>query len=195
LKETDFDPLPVYQPVNDPDKGYFRLVYGLMPVHSHGKTESNPWLNTIISEPHLWINETIGRSMGLKNEEEVILENLDGIRSDKIKVLMTPGMRPDAVFLPHGFGGNGRGLLNYTRRNVSDNNLISRYNVDPISGGTGLRVNFVRLIVNDQPIAPTVEISMTGVSANKISGVQQKIENRTFNVQPKKKQSAIREGC
>jgi thiosulfate reductase / polysulfide reductase chain A len=195
LKDIGFDPLPVYQPVNDPAKGYFRLVYGLMPVHSHGKTESNPWLNTIISEPHLWINETIGRSMGLKNEEEVILENQDGIRSDKIKILMTPGMRPDAVFLPHGFGGNDRGLLNYTRRNVSDNNLISRYNVDPISGGTGLRVNFVRLIVNDQPIAPTIEVSLTGISANKISGMPQKIENRTFNIQPKKKQSAIREGC
>jgi len=66
LKDLGFDPLPVYQPVNDPQKGYFRLVYGLMPVHSHGKTESNPWLNTIIPEPHLWINETMARSMGLK---------------------------------------------------------------------------------------------------------------------------------
>ena len=196
LKDLGFDPIPVYEPVNDPGKGYFRLVYGLMPVHSHGKTESNPWLNTLISEPHLWINEIIGKSMGLKNDEEVIVENQDGIRSDKIKILMTPGMRHDAVFLPHGFGGNDRGLLDYTKRNISDNNLISKYTVDPISGGTGLRVNFVRLIKDEQPLSPTVEVSMTGVSAKKISGVkQEEDQNKTFNIQPKKKASAIKEGC
>jgi thiosulfate reductase/polysulfide reductase chain A len=196
LKDLGFDPLPIFQPVNDPPRGFFRLVYGMMPVHSHGKTESNPWLNTLISEPHLWINDTIARSMNLKNEDEVIVENQDGIKSGKIKISITPGMRPDAVFLPHGFGGNDRGLLNYTRRNVSDNNLISKYTVDPISGGTGLRVNFVRLIKNDEILSPTVEVSMTGVNAKKISGVQQQEEtNRTFNIQPKKKASAIREGC
>jgi len=111
LKELGFEPMPVYEPVNDPPTGYFRLVYGLMPVHSHGKTESNPMLNTIISEPHLWVNETIGRSMGLKDGQYVSLENQDGIKSGAIKILMTPGMRPDAVYLPHGFGGNDRGLL------------------------------------------------------------------------------------
>ncbi|MFZ0453021.1 MAG: molybdopterin-dependent oxidoreductase [Ignavibacteriaceae bacterium] len=195
LKELGFDPLPLYQPVNDPPKGYFRLVYGVMPVHSHGKTESNPWLNTLISEPHLWINETIARSMNLKNEDEVIVENQDGIKSDKIKLLTTPGMRPDAVFLPHGFGGNEKGLLNYTKRNISDNRLISKYNVDPISGGTGLRVNFVRIIVDDKILIPSIEVSMTGVSAKKISGIQHKEEKRIFHVQPKKKEPAIREGC
>ena len=195
LKELGFDPLPVYQPVNDPPKGYFRLVYGMMPVHSHGKTESNPWLNTIISEPHLWINETIARSMGLKNEDEVVVENQDGIKTDKIKILTTPGMRPDAVFLPHGFGGNKKGLLNYTKRDISDNTLISKYTIDPISGGTGLRVNFVRLLQNGNALTPTVEVSMTGINSKKVSGVKHIEEKKTFHIEPKKKQSVIREGC
>ncbi|MGB8317594.1 MAG: hypothetical protein WCE54_05690, partial [Ignavibacteriaceae bacterium] len=107
----------------------------------------------------------------------------------------TPGMRPDAVFLPHGFGGNEKGLLNYTKRNISDNRLISKYNVDPISGGTGLRVNFVRIIVDDKILIPSIEVSMTGVSAKKVSGIQHKEEERIFHVQPKKKEPAIREGC
>ncbi len=195
LEELGFDPLPVYEPVNDPPKGTFRLVYGRMPVHTQGKTESNLWLNTIISEPHLWINETIARSMGLKNEDEVIVENQDGIRLDKIKILSTPGIRPDTVFIPHGFGLNERGLLNFTRRELSDNHLITKYNVDPISGGTGLRVNFVRLILNEKVLTPTVEISMTGVNADKVSGVKQKEEKRIFHMQQKKKEPAIREGC
>lgn len=197
LKELGFDPLPKYEPVNDPPKGYFRLVYGMMPVHSHGKTESNPWLNTIISEPHLWINETIARSMGLKNEDKVIVENQDGIKSGEIKVLTTPGMRSDAVYLPHGFGGNDRGLLDYTTARDSDTNLISKYTVDPISGGTGLRVNFVRLMQNDQPLSPTVEVSLTGVTSSKISNVKQKeAGTRTFHrIITTKKQSGMREGC
>lgn len=195
LKKLDFDPLPIYQPVNDPPKGSFRLVYGRMPVHTQGKTESNLWLNTIISEPHLWINETIARSMGLKNEDEVIVENQDKVRLDEIKILATPGIRPDTVFLPHGFGLNERGLLDFTRRELSDNHLMTKYNIDPISGATGLRVNFVRLLKDGNVLTPTVEVSMTGVSAKKMSGIKQKEEHRTFHIQPKKKEPAMREGC
>jgi thiosulfate reductase/polysulfide reductase chain A len=196
LKDLGFDPLPKYEPVNDPPKGYFRLVYGRMPVHTQGDTESNPWLNTIISEPHLWINETISRSMGLKNEDEVIIENQDGIKSGKIKILTTPGMRPDAVFLPHGFGLNDRGLLDYTDRKLSDNSLISKYNIDPISGGTGLRVNFVRLLADNNVLSPTVEVNFTGISSNKVSGIQQdESQPKIFNRIIKKKTSTIREGC
>jgi len=195
LHKLGFDPLPVYEPVNDPPKGSFRLVYGRMPVHTQGKTESNPWLNTIISEPYLWINETIARSMGLKNADEVIVENQDGIRTDKIKIMATPGIRPDTVFLPHGFGLNERGLLDFSRREVSDNHLITKYNTDPISGGTGLRVNFVRLVVDGEVLTPSAEVSLTGVNAQKVTGIQQKEEKRIFHVQPKKKQPGLREGC
>ena len=195
LQKLGFDPLPVYEPVNDPPKGSFRLVYGRMPVHTQGKTESNPWLNTIIPEPYLWFNETIARSMGLKNGDEVIVENQDGIRTDKIKLMATPGIRPDTVFLPHGFGLNERGLLDFTRREVSDNHLITKYNTDPISGGTGLRVNFVRLVVDGEVLTPSAEVSMTGVNAKKVSGIQQKDQKRIFHIQPKKKQPGGREGC
>ena len=133
----------------------------------------------------------------LKNEDKVVVENQDGIKSGKIKILTTPGMRPDAVYLPHGFGGNDRGLLDYSTVKDSDNNLISKFAVDPISGGTGLRVNFVRLMQDDQPLSPTVEVSFTGVTSNKISNVKQKeAGTRTFDrIITKKKQSGMREGC
>lgn len=131
-------------------------------------------LNTIISEPQLWVNETIGRSMGLSDGQYVVLENQDGIKSGKIKMLMTPGMRPDAVYLPHGFGGNDHGLLNYTRRQVSDNHLISQYAIDPISGGTGLRVNFVRILLEDTPLMATAEVNFTGILSAKVAGMKKK---------------------
>ena len=195
LEEFGFDPLPEFEPVDEPPKGYFRLVYGLMPVHSHGKTESNPWLNTIISEPHLWINETIGRSMGLRDKQEVIVENQDGFKSDKIKILMTPGMRPDALYLPHGFGGNDRGLLNYTRRQISDNHLISHYTVDPISGSTGLRVNFVRILADGLPLTPTAEVSFTGIVSQKMAAAEVKVAKVPKKRIRKQKQEEVDEGC
>lgn len=196
LNKLGFDALPKFEPVNDPPEGYFRLVYGLMPVHTMSRTESNPWLNTMIPQPQLWINETTARSMGLENNQEVVLENQEGIKSDKIKILMTPGMRPDAVFLPHGFGLNSRGLLDFTRKEISDNHLITNYYVDPISGGSGLRVNFVRVIVNDTPLVPTVNVSFTGISAKNVTGIKQKeSEQRIFDEIIKKKSSTIQEGC
>ncbi len=195
LKDLGFDPMPGYEPVNDPPEGYFRLVYGLMPVHSHGKTESNPMLNTIMSEPHLWVNETIGRSMGLSDGQYVALENQDGVKSDNIKILMTPGMRPDAVYLPHGFGGNDRGLLNYTRRQVSDNHLISQYTIDPISGGTGLRVNFVRVLLDGNPLLATADVNFTGVLSAKVAGVKKKKITRHQIKRTKQQEEPADEGC
>ncbi len=74
--------------------------------------------------------------------------------------------------------------------------LISKYTVDPISGGTGLRVNFVRLTIDDEPLFSTVEINFTGVASDKISGINHNNSpKRTFNRVIKKKQSAIKEGC
>ena len=43
----------------------------------------------------------------------------------------------------HGFGHTARGLTFAYRRGASDANLITRYKVDPIMGGTGMNVNFV----------------------------------------------------
>lgn len=196
LKDLGFDPLPKFEPVNDPPYGYFRLVYGMMPPHSQGKTESNPWLSTIIPQPQLWINETIARSMGLENNQDIVLENQEGIKSGKVKILMTPGMRPDAVFLPHGFGLNERKLLDFTKQELSDNHLIINYNIDSISGGTGLRVNFVRILVNDTPLIPTVVVNFTGITSQNVTDIQQKeSEQRIFNRIIGQKSSSIREGC
>jgi thiosulfate reductase/polysulfide reductase chain A len=176
LKKYGFDPMPKFEPVNDPENGYFRLVYGMMPTHSHGKTQSNPWLNNLKPEPFLWLNETLARSMGIKNMDEVVLENQDGVRSDKVKVMTTPGIRGDVVYLPHGFGGNKRGLLNFTTREVGDNHLMTKYTVDPICGGNGLRVNFVRLLQGEEHLIPTATVSFTGVLADKFTDVDETTE-------------------
>ena len=63
-----------------------------------------------------------------------------------VKVKATPRIRPDAVFMAHGFGQQAPGLTNAYGKGASDAQLITRYALDPISGGAGLRVNFVKII-------------------------------------------------
>ena len=52
----------------------------------------------------------------------------------------------DAVFMPHGFGQRSEGLTRANGRGASDTELQTRYALDPISGGAGMRVNFVRIL-------------------------------------------------
>jgi thiosulfate reductase/polysulfide reductase chain A len=46
----------------------------------------------------------------------------------------------------HGFGHNAPRLSRAHKSGADDQQLITRYKVDPITGGTGMRVNFVKII-------------------------------------------------
>ena len=83
---------------------------------------------------------------GLADGAYVWLENQDGARSGPVKVKATQRIRPDAVFMAHGFGRNAPGLTQANGKGASDAKLMTRYALDPISGGAGMRVNFVRIV-------------------------------------------------
>lgn len=140
------DPLPIYTPTAEPPQGYFRLLYGRHPVHTFAKTQNTPLLHQLNPENDLWLNAGVAASMGIKDGDKVYLENQDGVRSGPIKVKATQRIRPDAVFMSHGFGRNAPQLSLANGRGASDAALISRYALDPISGGAGMRVNFVRIV-------------------------------------------------
>jgi thiosulfate reductase/polysulfide reductase chain A len=46
----------------------------------------------------------------------------------------------------HGFGHTAGGLKFARGRGASDASLTTRYKTDPIMGGTGMNVNFVRIL-------------------------------------------------
>jgi thiosulfate reductase/polysulfide reductase chain A len=146
LALAGFDPLPIYEPVEEPPAGYFRLLYGRHPVHTFAKTQNTPLLSELYPENEVWINEDVAAVQGLKNGEYVWLENQDGARSGPIKVKATQRIRQDAVFMVHGFGQNAPGLSRANGQGASDTKLQTVYKLDPISGGAGMRVNFVRIV-------------------------------------------------
>ncbi|HNY39181.1 MAG TPA: molybdopterin-dependent oxidoreductase [Bryobacteraceae bacterium] len=145
LKELGADPIPRYTEWADPPPGWMRLIYGRAPMHSFSRTINNATLNGLMPENALWVNESVAKSMGLSSGDRVRIENQDGIVSLPISILATQAIRKDCVYMVHGFGQDSPRLTKAYRRGASDNRLISRVQVDPLMGGTGMRVNFVRI--------------------------------------------------
>ncbi len=144
LEELGFDPLPVYTVHPEPEKGYYRLIYGRSPVHTFSRTTNNPMLNDLMAENNVWINPKVAKIWGLKNDQYIYLKNQDGIVSSfPIKIRVTERIRWDSVYMVHGFGHNEKRLTRAFGKGVNDSELITRIVVDPLMGGTGMRGNFV----------------------------------------------------
>ena len=145
LEAADHAPLPVYEPVDEPPAGSFRLLYGRHPVHTFGKTQNTPLLHELFPENEVWINADVAREQGLQTGEYVWLKNQDGARDGPVRVKATQRIRKDALFMVHGFGHQAARLSQANGRGASDTALQTRYKLDPICGGAGMRVNFVTL--------------------------------------------------
>lgn len=145
LAEAGLDPVPVYQRPQEPPPGYFRLLYGRAPVHSFSRSQSNRLLMDMFPENEAWINRDIAQRYGLKSGDYVRLKNQDGVISNRVRVKATERIRPDCVYIVHGFGHNARMLRFAYQKGASDAQLITRYSVDPLMGGTGMNVNFVTI--------------------------------------------------
>jgi thiosulfate reductase/polysulfide reductase chain A len=98
-----------------------------------------------MSENEVWVNANAAARLGLKTGDRVRLRNQDGVVSNAIKVRATQAIRGDCVYLVHGFGHTSKMLRRALGRGASDAQLVTRYEVDPLMGGTGMNVNFVTL--------------------------------------------------
>lgn len=146
LAAAGFDPLPDYTPPEEVPPGMFRLLFGRAPMHTFGRTANNRFLGEVFSENELWINSIAARALELRDGERVVLENQDGVRSAPVKAKVTERIRGDAVYMVHGWGHTAKGLRFAKGRGASDSALVTRYKTDPIMGGTGMNVNFVRVL-------------------------------------------------
>jgi thiosulfate reductase/polysulfide reductase chain A len=146
LEEYGFDPLPEYTKVEAPPDGYMRLLYGRSPVHTFSRTTNNQLLWELKRENEVWINTEMARNLGIKQGEYVVLVNQDGVKSNRVKAKVTERIRHDCVFLVHGFSSTSKQLSRAFMRGADDQQLITRYKMDPITGTAGMRVNFVRIL-------------------------------------------------
>jgi thiosulfate reductase/polysulfide reductase chain A len=145
LKKAGQPPMPEYTPHEEPPEGMFRLLFGRAPVHSFGRTTNNRLLSEVFSENEVWINTEICDELGLSDKEKVMLVNQDGEKAGPVRIRATQRIRQDCVFMVHGYGRRAKGLKFAHGKGASDSDLVTRSVTDPIMGGTGMNVNFVRV--------------------------------------------------
>jgi thiosulfate reductase/polysulfide reductase chain A len=156
LAGLGFDPIPEYRPQEEGPPGHFRMLMGRAPTHTFGRTVNNRLLAEPYPENEVWVNADVARALPgfdgpLETGDRVMLVNQDGARAGPVRVKVTERIRGDCVYLVHGFGQNAGKLRQAHGRGASDAELVTRYKVDPIMGGTGMNVNFVRL----EPVSAT----------------------------------------
>lgn len=147
MEEAGFDPIPKYTKPAEPPKGYFRLLSGRQPLHSFSRTVNVPILNELYPENELWVNAKVAKELGLKNGQYVKLLNQEGVKSSfKVRVKITNRIREDCVYMPHGQGVFAKEMTRAYGKGVNDNELFTQYIIDQTMGGTGMRVNFVKIV-------------------------------------------------
>jgi thiosulfate reductase/polysulfide reductase chain A len=97
-----------------------------------------------MGENVVWLHTASALACGVADGERVVLENADGARSLPVRVKVTEGIRRDCAYMVHGFGERSRSLRLANGHGACDTELLTRVAVDPLMGGTGMRVNFVR---------------------------------------------------
>jgi len=144
FEKCGFDPLPTFKPPREVPSGMFRLLHGHIAVHTHANpaTFDNAYLNEICSENELWINKSVAASMGIRNGEYVWVEN--ELAKGKIKAKVTELIRPDVVFMLHGFGHLSPGLKLAYGKGLHDGDFI-KAGADPIGGVCPMDETFVRV--------------------------------------------------
>lgn len=147
LEAMGYDPLPNYTEHEQPEEGFYRLIYGRAPMHTFGRTINSPNMNTLMSENAIWVNPKVAKIWDLENGQEIWLKNQDGVISTfSAKVRVTERIRYDSIYMVHGFGHTRKELSRAYGKGIDDAELITRVKYDTVTGGTGMRSNFVTFL-------------------------------------------------
>jgi thiosulfate reductase/polysulfide reductase chain A len=146
LADKGFDPVPKYRRPSDPPDGYFRLVTGRAPVHTFSRTQNNALLADLMPSNEVWVNTATAGRLGLANGRFVRLRNQDGVLSNRVKVKATQRIRPDTVYIVYGFGHTTPSQRRAHQAGASAAQLLTKYETDPLMGGTSLHSNFVTFV-------------------------------------------------
>jgi thiosulfate reductase / polysulfide reductase chain A len=145
LADMGFDPVPKFTPPDAGPSGSYRLITGRAPMHTFSRTVGNPRLAQLMPENAVWVNATEAQKLGLHTGQRIRLRNQDGVVSNPVRVQATERIRPDCVYMVHGFGSQSKAWKGAYNKGASTAALASRVKIDPLMGGTSIHSNFVML--------------------------------------------------
>jgi len=140
--ENGLDPLPVYTSPEPVPPGKYRLVVGRHAYFTQGTTQNNPFLHELMPNNTLWLHPREARRLGLKDGRMVRVKSPVG--EEKLHLEVTEKIRPDTVYMCHGFGVLSKGLTNIYGKGGCDANLLEDH-VEPISGNVAMHHTFVEV--------------------------------------------------
>ena len=97
-------------------------------------------------ENAVWIHPSAAGRHRLASGDYVELENPQGRRSNRVRVRVTERIRPDSIFIVHGFGHTDERQRLARGVGADDAALMHNVKIDPIMGGTGMRANVVTFV-------------------------------------------------
>lgn len=136
------DPLPVYTAPEEVPQGKFRLILGRNAYFTHGTTAHNVLLDDIVAENTLWLNTREAKRMGLKHGQMVRVKS--PLAEEHLRLQVTQKIRPDCVYLSHGYGVLNKKQRLLQGKGGSDAALVED-KVEPISGNVAMHQTFVEI--------------------------------------------------
>ncbi|MFZ1614458.1 MAG: molybdopterin-dependent oxidoreductase [Holophaga sp.] len=143
LAEAGHDPLPVYTPQPQPPSGKFRLVLGRKATITHAGLTHLPWLNEQVPTNDLWLNPLPAGRMGIRTGDWLEVASTSG--KVKIQARVTDEIRPDCVFMLHGFGKKSPWLKRTFNNGAADAVLLETA-WDKVSGNAAMHETFVSIV-------------------------------------------------
>ncbi|MBI4918021.1 MAG: molybdopterin-dependent oxidoreductase [Acidobacteria bacterium] len=142
LAEAGHDPLPAYTPPVQPPPGAFRLILGRKATHTHANSTNNVWLAEFAPSNDLWLNPLAADRLGVASGDLVEVRSDVGVV--RLKARVTEEIRPDCVFMLHGFGKKSRTMrLAYDNGACDADVLVTA--MDAVSGNAAFHETFVRV--------------------------------------------------
>jgi thiosulfate reductase/polysulfide reductase chain A len=140
LQEAGHDPLPVYTAPAQPGPGKFRLVLGRKATITHATLTNLPWLHEHNPENHLWLHPEPAARLNIQSGD--LLEVASSVGRVRLKARVTEEIRPDCVFMLHGFGKQSAWLKRVHGVGAADSVLLETA-WDKVSGNAAMHETFV----------------------------------------------------
>lgn len=142
LAEAGHDPLPVYTPPAAPPPGQFRMVLGRKATHTHANTTNNVWLHEQTPTNDLWLHPEPAARLGIATGDVVEVASRAG--TVRLPARVTEEIRPDCVFMLHGFGKLTRQQRLAFANGACDADVLETA-WDAVSGNAAFHETFVRV--------------------------------------------------
>jgi thiosulfate reductase/polysulfide reductase chain A len=143
LEKAGYPSFPAYQSPDMPVKAdTFRLIVGRCAQHTHVSTQNNLYLNELVAENPLWMNKAAADKLGIYHNQSIV------VRSDQyegeMRAKVTEFIRPECVFMLHGFGHQVPFASRSYNKGQSDAAFMKNVS-DRIGGSPALHDTFVQV--------------------------------------------------